>query len=62
MKLSATFIEWAWIAHFERLRYRAGSRHDMAEWCEGRRDALRSAAMLARYKEREHPSAGRKKR
>lgn len=60
MKLSATFIEWAWSAHFDRQRYLDCDRRDMAEWSEGRRDALRSAAILARDKEREHPSEGRK--
>lgn len=53
MKLASIFIQWAWIAHFDRQKYRAMDWQSLAEWSEGRRDALMSAAILARHKERE---------
>jgi len=61
MKLAAIFIEWAWQAHKDRCRYRACDWQSMAEWSEGRRDALLSAARLCRD-EAKTAVAGRVKR
>ena len=51
MKLSATFIEWAWKSHEACVRWREAGNVRLAEYFEGTRDALRFSAKLARANE-----------
>lgn len=62
MKLSVTFIGFAWDAHESMLRHRNGMSRDMAQWYEGRRSAYLFAAKMCRDEDRKRPSAGRKRR
>jgi hypothetical protein len=48
MNLAATFILCAWNAHETRCRYKSRGLAGLAEYYEGRRDALLSAARLCR--------------
>jgi hypothetical protein len=48
MNLASTFILCAWNAHETRCRYKAAGLAGLAEYYEGRRDALLSAARLCR--------------
>ena len=48
MNLASTFILCAWNAHETRCRYKSRGLAGLAEYYEGRRDALLSAARLCR--------------
>ena len=59
MKLSATFIQFAWFAHESRCRWRDNDK--LKDYFEGKRDAYLFAARMCRDEDRKRPSAGKKK-
>jgi len=56
MKLSATFIGFAWDAHGDCLRHRKGGSEKLAQWYEGRRSAYLFAAKMCRDEDRKPTS------